>query len=92
MPVELGTALVTVNVLNNDTDNGFITVINATVDPANGTVTINGNSGGNYIPSGSATGAVEIIQTIQDNVGQTATSTLTVLFSDCLAYAGDINQ
>nr|MBP7533889.1 cadherin-like domain-containing protein [Chitinophagales bacterium] len=91
MPVELGTALVTVNVLNNDTDNGFITVINATVDPANGTVTINGNSGVNYIPSGSATGAVEITYTIQDNVGQTATSTLTVLFSDCLAYAGDIN-
>lgn len=91
MPVIPGTSPVTVNVLANDTDNGSIILTNAIIDPANGTVSVNGNNV-IYTPSGSVTtGSIDITYTIQDNAGQTATGTLTVLFSDCLAYAGDID-
>ncbi|MBK9462136.1 MAG: hypothetical protein IPN94_22635 [Sphingobacteriales bacterium] len=91
MPVIPGTSSVTVNVLANDTDNGTIILTSATIDPANGTVSVNGNNV-IYTPSGSVTtGSIDITYTIQDNAGQTATGTLTVLISDCLAYTGDIN-
>ena len=91
MPVIPGTSPVTVNVLANDTDNGAIILTSATIDPANGTVSVNGNNV-IYTPSGSVTtGSIDITYTIQDNAGQTATGTLTVLISDCLAYAGDID-
>ena len=88
--VEPGTTLVTVNVINNDSDNGAIILTGATVNPANGTVAVNG---GNviYTPSAGATGSITITYTIQDNAGQTSTGTLTVLFSGCLANAGSID-
>ncbi|MBK9459757.1 MAG: hypothetical protein IPN94_10065 [Sphingobacteriales bacterium] len=44
MPVIPGTSPVTVNVLANDTDSGAIILTSATIDPANGTVSVNGNN------------------------------------------------
>jgi hypothetical protein len=71
---------VTLNVLGNDSDpdGDPLTVTNATVDPAKGSVTINPDGTLAFNPAPNFNGPVEITYTISDGKGGTATSTVTV--------------
>ena len=69
-----------INVLGNDSDpdGDPLSVTSATVDPAQGTVTVNPDGTLNFVPAPGFTGTATISYTISDGHGGTATSTLTV--------------
>ena len=76
----INTALPTINVLGNDTDvdGDPLTVTSATVAPAQGTVTINGDGTLNFTPAVNFSGPATIAYTISDGNGGSTTGTLTV--------------
>ena len=76
----INTPLTNIPVLANDSDvdGDPLTVTNATVDPAFGTVTVNADGTLNFTPASNVTGAVVITYTVSDGQGGTDTATLTV--------------
>ena len=70
----------TINVLANDTDpNGDpLTVTSATVDPAQGTVTVNPNGSLTFVPAPNFNGPATITYTVSDGQGGTDTATVNV--------------
>ncbi|WP_255992367.1 tandem-95 repeat protein, partial [Chitinolyticbacter albus] len=76
----INTPISNINVLANDSDldGNPLTVTNASVDPAQGTVTLNPDGTLNFVPASNVTGPVSISYQINDGAGGTATGTLTV--------------
>ncbi|WP_198325268.1 tandem-95 repeat protein [Permianibacter aggregans] len=71
---------VVINVLGNDTDadGDTLTVISATIDPLQGTVTINANGTLNFVPAANFNGVAVITYTINDGNGGSSTATVNV--------------
>jgi VCBS repeat-containing protein len=80
---DINTAINNINLLANDTDvdndNSELTVTSATlIDPAQGTLTLNGDGTVDFVPATNLTGPVEIAYTIVDPEGLTADGSLTI--------------
>lgn len=72
---------VTIDVLSNDSHpyGDDLTVTNATIDPAQGTISINPDYTLNFVPAPNFNGSATINYTIEDENGDTASATVTVL-------------